>query len=93
MGLNKKQQQVTKMNKIIISKTTKLMALLLFLISSSVQAMPKVNFIDQSNAANSDIPVTFGQVFAVGDVPAGMSVNLVAGATSLATQVDIKATH
>ncbi|VAW34091.1 hypothetical protein MNBD_GAMMA01-200, partial [hydrothermal vent metagenome] len=81
------------MNKIIISKTTKLIALLLFLTNSAVQAMPKVNFIDQSNAANSDIPVTFGQVFAVGAVPAGMSVDIVAGTTSLPTQVDIKATH
>ncbi|HFC29908.1 MAG TPA: hypothetical protein ENJ44_02570, partial [Oceanospirillales bacterium] len=77
------------MNKI----TTKLIALLLVVTNGTTQAMPTVNFVDQSGTANSNIPVTFGQVFAVGDVPAGNSVNLVAGTTSLPTQVDIKATH
>ncbi|MCF6225292.1 MAG: hypothetical protein L3J22_03170 [Xanthomonadales bacterium] len=55
--------------------------------------MPEVSFIDQSNTTNTDIPVTFGQVFAIGDVPTGMSINVDLAGNAIATQVDIKATH
>ncbi|MCF6225854.1 MAG: hypothetical protein L3J22_06060 [Xanthomonadales bacterium] len=63
------------------------------LIVTAVQASPIVTFIDQSNTVNTNIPVTFGQVFSVGDVPAGMSINITDGSTVLPTQVDFKATH
>ncbi|HEB94128.1 MAG TPA: hypothetical protein ENI94_11810, partial [Gammaproteobacteria bacterium] len=42
---------------------------------------------------HTNIPVTFGQVFAPGDVPAGLSVKVNVGGNPLQTQVDDKATH
>jgi hypothetical protein len=50
--------------------------------------------INQTGAAQSAAPVTFGQVFKPGEVPAGTNLGArLAGGTVLATQVDKKATH
>ncbi|MCF6225852.1 MAG: hypothetical protein L3J22_06050, partial [Xanthomonadales bacterium] len=76
-----------------ISATVKVLILSICLLSGSVQAMPSVTFVDQSDTANTNIPITFGQVFAVGDVPASMSVSINSNSGLLPTQVDIKATH
>ena len=70
-----------------------ILALLLALGAGAVQATPSVTFIDQSNLSNTNIPVTFGQVFAPGDVPVGLSVKVNVGGNPLLTQVDGKATH
>ncbi len=70
-----------------------ILSLLLALGGGAVQAKPDVTFIDQSNLAGTDIPITFGQVFAPGDVPAGLSVKVNVGGNPLPTQVDGKAVH
>ena len=67
--------------------------LVLTLGAGSVQAKPDVTFIDQSNLSGTNIPVTFGQVFAPGDVPEGLSMKVNVGGNSLLTQVDDKAVH
>ncbi|HFE39592.1 MAG TPA: hypothetical protein ENK06_14450, partial [Gammaproteobacteria bacterium] len=70
-----------------------ILPLMLALGAGAVQAKPDITFIDQSNLADTNIPVTFGQVFAPGDVPAGLSVKVNVGGNPLQTQVDDKATH
>ncbi len=46
-----------------------------------------------TGSAQSNVPVTFGQVFKPGDVPAGAVVGARIGSTALAVQVDKKAAH
>ncbi len=46
-----------------------------------------------SGQAQSAVPVTFGQSFAPGDVPAGQSLSLTINGVSTPLQVDAKATH
>jgi len=62
------------------------LTLLATLGAGAVQAKPDVTFIDQSNAASTNIPVTFGQVFTPGDVPAGLSVKVNVGGNPLLTR-------
>jgi hypothetical protein len=53
-----------------------------------------VNLISQTTAPQSNVPFTFGQVFKVGAVPSGTSLGArLANGSSLALQVDAKATH
>ncbi|MBN1466570.1 chitobiase/beta-hexosaminidase C-terminal domain-containing protein [candidate division KSB1 bacterium] len=50
--------------------------------------------VEQNNSPCTDVPVTFGHVFAPGDVPANAGIEAVySSGTSLPTQVDAKATH
>ncbi len=76
-----------------ISRCTGILPLLLLLGAGAAQAKPDVTFIDRSSLAAVDIPVTFAQVFAPGDVPAGLSVTVDVGGNPLPTQVDGKAVH
>ena len=43
--------------------------------------------------AQSNVPITFGQPFREGDIPAGYGVTLLNGTSNVPTQFDIKATH
>ncbi len=53
-----------------------------------------VTAINQTASAQSAVPVTFGQVFKAGEVPAGTDIGArLASGTVLSTQVDRKATH
>ncbi len=67
--------------------------LLLALGGESVQATPDVTFVDLSNVSSTNTPITFGQVFAPGDISAGLGVVVNVGGSPLSTQVDVKATH
>ncbi len=46
-----------------------------------------------TSSAQSNVPVTFGQVFKPGDVPAGATLGARVGTTTIPLQVDKKATH
>lgn len=46
-----------------------------------------------TDASESDVPVTFGQVFKPGDVPSGRTVSARVGQTAIPLQVDAKARH
>lgn len=47
-----------------------------------------------TGAAQTNIPITFGQVFAVGDIPSGTSVTgTLSDSSSIPLQVNVKATH
>lgn len=48
---------------------------------------------DSSNATRENVPVTFGQVFKAGDVPAGATLVGRIGSQGVNLQVDAKATH
>ncbi len=76
-----------------ISRCTGILPLLLLLAAGTAQAKPDVTFVDQTGLAAVDIPATFAQVFAPGDVPAGLSVTVNVGGNPLPTQVDDKAVH
>ena len=52
-----------------------------------------VKVTNTSSSAVSNVPVTFGQVFEPGDVPAGAVIGGRLGSTNLNLQVDKKATH
>ncbi len=52
-----------------------------------------VTLVSTSTAAQSNVPVTFGQVFKPGDVPAGAVLGARAGSNNVSLQVDKKATH
>ncbi len=57
-------------------------------------AVTTVQVQSTGNGTQSDVPVSFGQVFAVGDVPAGDSVTgKLADGSALPLQVDAKARH
>lgn len=54
----------------------------------ATKAITRVRLVSTSAQDQTNVPVTFGQVFAPGDVPAGASVN-----STTPIQVDAKATH
>lgn len=62
--------------------------------SAAVDAT-SVTVVSTSGSAQNNVPVTFGQVFKVGEVPAGSAViaSRVATGTSVPIQVDAKAAH
>ena len=68
---------------------------LLIVLASLIHAqIASVWFVEQDNSLHADAPVTFGHVFAQGDVPSGTSVEARSGAGALLpTQVDAKAFH
>jgi hypothetical protein len=57
-------------------------------------SLPSVTVISHSTSAQTNVPVTFGQTFKPGDVPAGQTVSATTSTgTPLTLQVDAKATH
>lgn len=62
--------------------------------SAAVDAT-SVSVVSTSGSAQSNVPITFGQVFKAGDVPAGSAViaSRAASGTPVPIQVDAKATH
>src|SRR5205814_6595083 len=52
-----------------------------------------VGVMDATGTTNAELPVTFGQVFKPGDVPAGATLVARVGSTGVELQVDKKATH
>lgn len=61
---------------------------------STVTPLTSVRISNTGDTVQSNVPVTFGQVFAPGDVPAGSSVQVgLTGGATIAAQVDAKATH
>ena len=67
-------------------------ALLLCASLANAQVITDVEIFDFEKA-ESNVPLTFGQVFKEGDVPAGYGVTLLKGTSVVPTQLDIKATH
>ena len=57
------------------------------------QAVTSVNIISQSNQPQTNVPVTFGQVFKKGDVPSGSDIGATLNGVPLDIQVDKKATN
>jgi hypothetical protein len=53
----------------------------------------RVRAVSANPAALSNAPLTFGQIFAPGDVPSGQSVAASVGGTDMPLQVDVKARH
>jgi hypothetical protein len=66
----------------------------LFFVSTlaSAQAITDITIFDFAKA-ESNVPLTFGQVFKEGDLPAGYGVTLLNKTSIIPTQLDIKATH
>jgi len=52
-----------------------------------------VTVVSTSGSSQSSVPVTFGQVFKPGDVPANAVIGARSGSSAIALQVDKKATH
>lgn len=67
----------------------------LLLASLQAQAKPVVTdyVISQTRQTQNNVPVTFGQVFKVGDVPRGATVTATLNGHPVVLQVDGKATH
>lgn len=67
----------------------------LLLASMQAQAKPVVTdyVISQTRQTQNNVPVTFGQVFKVGDVPRGATVTATLNGHPVVLQVDGKATH
>jgi hypothetical protein len=53
----------------------------------------RVRAVSANTAAQSNAPLTFGQLFAPGDVPSGQSVSAAIGGSDIPLQVDAKARH
>jgi len=51
------------------------------------------NLINEGSQAQTNIPVTFGQIFKAGDVPAGETLSATLGGQSIQLQIDTKATN
>jgi hypothetical protein len=66
----------------------------LFLVSTlaNAQAITDIEIFGYPKA-ESHVPLTFGQVFNEGDLPAGYSVTLLNKTSNIPTQLDVKATH
>ncbi len=67
------------------------------LLLASLQARAKTvvtdNVVSQTRQTQNNVPVTFGQVFRIGDVPRGATVTATLHGQPVALQVDGKATH
>lgn len=65
------------------------------LAAGSVMAaqLPSLQIVEGTKQAQSGVPVTFGQVFAKGDVKAGQSIAATINGVRIPLQADIKATH
>lgn len=71
-------------------------ALSALLLTAGASAAPvtSIKFESLSNAGQTDVPLTFGQVFKAGDVPSGNTVTLkTAAGQALPAQVDVKTRH
>jgi hypothetical protein len=55
--------------------------------------LPSIVLTSTGSGTQTQIPVTYGQVFAPGDVPAGTSLVATIGGTAVPLQVDVKAHH
>ena len=69
-----------------------LAALLLCSTLANAQAITDIDIFDFKKA-ESNVPLTFGQVFKEGDLPAGYGVTLLNKTSIIQTQLDVKATH
>ena len=65
----------------------------LLLCVSLAHAQVITDLVVDSDKAYRDVPLTVGQVFKEGDLPAGYSVTLLNGTSLVPTQLDVKATH
>lgn len=65
----------------------------LLLCASLAQAQVVTDVTLDVPIAQSNVPLTFGQVFREGNIPAGYGVTLLKGTSNISTQLDIKATH
>ncbi|MBN1559660.1 chitobiase/beta-hexosaminidase C-terminal domain-containing protein [candidate division KSB1 bacterium] len=71
-----------------------LIVLLFGMLVTGQAQVTSIWLVEQNNMSFTDVPVTFGHVFAPGDVPTGASIDAVySSGTHLPTQVDAKATH
>tara|TARA_R110000868_G_scaffold43927_3_gene147430 strand:- start:898 stop:1236 length:339 start_codon:yes stop_codon:yes gene_type:complete len=65
----------------------------LLLCASLANAQVITDITIDASIAQSNVPITFGQVFKEGDLPAGYGVTLLNRTSIVQSQLDIKATH
>jgi hypothetical protein len=68
-------------------------ALLLGVMQAQAAAVVTNTVVSQAGQSQNNLPVTFGQVFKAGDVPAGSTVTASLGGHPVALQIDTKATN